>query len=63
MFICLCNKINDKMLQKVIKDFSCKSLEDVQRYLPVATCCGKCRQTIIEVLHEKDDSSLSDSVL
>lgn len=63
MFICLCNKINDKMLQKVIKDFSCKSLEDVQRYMSVATCCGKCKQTIIEVLNENNDSSLSDPVL
>ncbi|HBT8980429.1 TPA: (2Fe-2S)-binding protein [Klebsiella pneumoniae] len=51
------------MLQKVIKDFSCKSLEDVQRYIPVATCCGKCKQTIIEVLNENNDSSLSDPVL
>ncbi|MFL6550504.1 MAG: (2Fe-2S)-binding protein [Povalibacter sp.] len=49
MYVCLCNGISDRQIREVV-DRGAESLSEVQSYLPVASCCGRCEETAHEVI-------------
>jgi bacterioferritin-associated ferredoxin len=49
MYVCLCNGISDRQIREVV-DRGAESLSEVQSYLPVANCCGRCEDTAQEVI-------------
>jgi bacterioferritin-associated ferredoxin len=49
MYVCLCNGISDRQIREVVDRGAC-SLTEVQSYLPVANCCGRCEDTAQEVI-------------
>jgi bacterioferritin-associated ferredoxin len=51
MYICICNAITDKEIRGAV-NLGCTTLDDLQRDLGVATCCGKCAPEACRVLDE-----------
>lgn len=51
MYVCICNGITDKQINKEIKA-GAKTLEDLQQNLGVATCCGNCADCANKLLKE-----------
>ena len=51
MYICVCNAVTDGDIRKAI-DGGAASLSDVQRRLPVASCCGCCHDSAQSVVEE-----------
>lgn len=49
MYVCLCNGISDRQIREVV-DRGAGSLHEVQTYLPVANCCGCCKETAQQVI-------------
>jgi bacterioferritin-associated ferredoxin len=49
MYVCLCHAISDRQIREVV-DRGAASLDEVQAYLPVASCCGSCADTAREVI-------------
>ena len=49
MYVCVCNGISDRQIREVV-DRGAESLSEVQTYLPVANCCGRCEETAHEVI-------------
>jgi bacterioferritin-associated ferredoxin len=49
MYVCLCNGISDRQIREVV-DRGAECLSQVQTYLPVANCCGRCEDTAQEVI-------------
>jgi len=49
MFVCLCNGISDRQIRDVV-DRGAGTLPEVQCYLPVANCCGRCEDTAQEII-------------
>lgn len=49
MYVCLCNGISDRQIREIV-DRGANSLGEVQTYLPVANCCGRCEQSAREVI-------------
>jgi bacterioferritin-associated ferredoxin len=43
MYVCICNAVSDKQLREVVSR-GAHSLDEVQRHLPVAECCGMCEE-------------------
>jgi bacterioferritin-associated ferredoxin len=41
MYICNCNGITERTIRQAV-ELGCSSLEDLQRDLGVASCCGRC---------------------
>lgn len=41
MYICNCNGITEREIRGAV-ELGCASLDELQRDLGVATCCGKC---------------------
>jgi len=59
MYVCLCNAVTERQIREVVER-GARSLDDVQRCLPVATSCGCCEQTAQELI--TSPRSLSPSV-
>lgn len=51
MYVCICNAVTDNEIRAVAR-FGANALEDLQRDLGVATCCGKCAPEACRVLDE-----------
>lgn len=49
MYVCLCNAVTDRQIREVVEQ-GARSLDEVQRCLPVATCCGCCEETARAVI-------------
>lgn len=56
MYVCLCNGISDRQIREVV-DRGAASLDEVQAYLPVANCCGRCEDTAQEVIDGHRESA------
>jgi bacterioferritin-associated ferredoxin len=56
MYICLCNAISDRQIREVV-DRGAESLCEVQAYLPVASCCGRCEESAREVIEAHVESA------
>lgn len=41
MYVCICNAISDKAIQKAVAN-GARTLSDLQAQLGVASCCGCC---------------------
>lgn len=51
MYVCICNAITDKQIRKAAES-GVRDLWQLQRELGVASNCGKCKETAIEILSE-----------
>lgn len=49
MYICLCNNVTDRQIRETIHR-GADSLSALQCQLPVATCCGRCEDTALEII-------------
>ena len=51
MYVCICNAITDKQIRKAAES-GVTSLWELQKELGVASNCGKCRETAVDILRE-----------
>jgi len=51
MYVCICNAITDKQIRQAAES-GVRDLWQLQRELGVASNCGKCKETAIEILSE-----------
>lgn len=49
MIVCVCNNISDREIRQAA-ELGLNSMEELQRDLGVATCCGQCASYAEEVL-------------
>lgn len=49
MYICVCNAVTDREIRSAV-EAGCRSFDEVQRKLGVATGCGKCEPCVREIL-------------
>ena len=49
MIVCVCNNISDREIRKAI-ELGLTSMDELNRDLGVATCCGQCASYAEEVL-------------
>jgi bacterioferritin-associated ferredoxin len=56
MYICVCHAISDRQIREVV-DRGAGSLCEVQAYLPVAACCGRCEDSARQVIESHVESS------
>ena len=56
MYICVCHAISDRQIREVV-DRGAESLCEVQAYLPVASCCGRCEDSARQVIEAHVESS------
>jgi bacterioferritin-associated ferredoxin len=56
MYICLCHAISDRQIREIV-DRGADSLPEVQRHLPVASCCGRCEDSAREVIETHIESA------
>ena len=58
MYVCICNAITDKQIRHAAES-GVTSLWELQKQLGVASNCGKCRSTAVDILreHTPDQSS------
>jgi bacterioferritin-associated ferredoxin len=51
MYVCICNAITDKQIRQAARS-GVSSLWELQKELGVASNCGKCRETAVDILRE-----------
>jgi bacterioferritin-associated ferredoxin len=51
MYVCICNAITDKQIRQAAES-GVTSLWELQKDLGVASNCGKCRETAVDILRE-----------
>ncbi|NIA27699.1 MAG: hypothetical protein GWP02_06550 [Desulfobulbaceae bacterium] len=51
MYVCICNAITDKQIRRAAGS-GVTNLWELQKDLGVASNCGKCKETAIEILSE-----------
>jgi bacterioferritin-associated ferredoxin len=56
MYICVCHAISDRQIREAV-DRGAESLCEVQAYLPVASCCGRCEDSAREVIESHVESA------
>jgi bacterioferritin-associated ferredoxin len=44
MIICVCHRISDRDIARMVRD-GCATFDELQFELAVATCCGKCHDS------------------
>jgi bacterioferritin-associated ferredoxin len=49
MYVCVCQAISDRQIREVV-DRGAASVYEVQVHLPVASCCGRCEDSVREVI-------------
>ncbi len=49
MIVCVCNNVSDREISQAV-EFGAASMDDLQRDLGVATCCGQCHSCAKQVL-------------
>ena len=55
MYVCVCNAITDREI-RAAADLGCRTIEDLQATLGVATCCRRCTDCARGVLASAVDS-------
>jgi bacterioferritin-associated ferredoxin len=58
MYVCVCHAISDRQIREAVAR-GAESLAEVQAYLPVASCCGRCEDSAREVIDSYLESSAS----
>jgi bacterioferritin-associated ferredoxin len=56
MYICVCHAISDRQIREAV-DRGAGSLCEVQAYLPVAGCCGRCEDSARQVIEAHVEST------
>lgn len=51
MYVCVCRSITDRQIKAVVNSGAC-TIEQVQRCLPVAQCCGTCEEAVCDLISE-----------
>ncbi len=51
MYVCLCHGVTDRQIRELV-DEGASSLGDVQRQLPVGSCCGRCVDSAHRLIDE-----------
>lgn len=49
MIVCVCNNVSDREISQAVK-FGVATMEELQRDLGVAACCGQCHSCAKQVL-------------
>lgn len=49
MYVCVCHAISDRQIREAVER-GAESLTEVQNYLPVASCCGRCEDSARAVI-------------
>jgi bacterioferritin-associated ferredoxin len=49
MYVCVCRAISDRQIREIVSR-GASTLDEVQSYLPVASCCGCCEETARELV-------------
>jgi bacterioferritin-associated ferredoxin len=49
MYVCLCNAVSDRDLERAAAS-GCRSFREVQALTRVSTCCGRCEPTAREIV-------------
>lgn len=67
MFVCICKGLTEKQLKKAIEEIdnlhNYVNLEMVQTYTYAATNCGCCKEEILEIINEFQNSKNNVKVL
>jgi len=58
MYVCVCHAISDRQIREAVER-GAESLAEVQAYLPVASCCGRCEDSAREVIDSYIESAAS----
>ena len=58
MYVCICNAITDKQIRQAAES-GVTSLWELQKELGVASNCGKCRSTAVDILREHSTDASS----
>jgi bacterioferritin-associated ferredoxin len=56
MYVCVCHAISDRQIRDAVER-GAESLSEVQCYLPVASCCGRCEDTAREIIDSYIESA------
>lgn len=56
MYVCVCHAISDRQIREAVER-GAGSLTEVQTYLPVAACCGRCEDSAREVIDSYIESA------
>lgn len=51
MYVCVCHAVTDRQIRELVNR-GANSLTDVQQQVPVAGCCGRCRDTAEQIVEE-----------
>jgi bacterioferritin-associated ferredoxin len=60
MIVCVCQSVSDREIRAAIRN-GAMSLEQLQLELGVAACCGKCADTVYDVLIQEQSSIQSEA--
>ncbi|KAF1027028.1 MAG: hypothetical protein GAK40_01150 [Burkholderia plantarii] len=52
MIVCVCKSVSDRTIRASLAD-GVSSFDELQFELGVATCCGKCEESVREVMAEQ----------
>jgi len=58
MYVCICNAITDKQIRQAAES-GVTSLWELQKELGVASTCGKCKESAVEILRDSSPKSVS----
>jgi bacterioferritin-associated ferredoxin len=50
MFVCICNQVREREIVGAVRA-GARTLDDLTCELDVATCCGKCADDAVRVIH------------
>jgi bacterioferritin-associated ferredoxin len=56
MYVCVCQAISDRQIREVV-DRGAASVYEVQAHLPVASCCGRCEDSVRQVIEAQMSSA------
>ena len=57
MYICICNAVTDKDIEKAINNGAC-SMNDLSKELKVGTCCGRCKTCAKRILNKSQSIAI-----
>jgi bacterioferritin-associated ferredoxin len=57
MFVCICNQVREREIVGAVRG-GARTLDDLTCELDVATCCGKCADDAVRVIHRTLGSEL-----
>ena len=58
MFVCICNEVREREIVGAVRA-GARTLDDLTCELDVATCCGKCADDAVQVIHRTLGSEIT----